>query len=229
MKHLSYVCLLFLCTACTEFLSQDVSEVMIPITSPVDSLYTSTESISFWWETETKVEQYRLQVVSPDFDNPDVLLDTLFTDNFLKLSLFEGSFSWRLRAENESSESNYETRSFYIDQTPPQQARLIYPIQDAQLDQENDVLELRWESFDEVIGGTSFPVIDSLRLYVVKNEQASLLGSLVIEENEVRQTDVRALVTPELNGTMVQFEWEVSNTDRAGNRTLSETFRFSVQ
>ena len=80
---------LFLCLilpACTEFLSQDVADLALTLNSPADSLFTQGDEFTFWWEDEEEVENYHLQLVNPTFDNPFVLLDTVFTDNILIVS-----------------------------------------------------------------------------------------------------------------------------------------------
>lgn len=102
---------------CTEFLAPQATEEVLILNSPLDSLTTNQEIITFWWEENDKAEAYRVQVISPDFNNPLYLFDTLVQHTQFQKSFPDNNYSWRIRIENADSESSWQSRSFTIDST----------------------------------------------------------------------------------------------------------------
>lgn len=117
MKNVLFILLILGVISCTEFLSPQVSDHSLVINSPSDSLITNQELITFWWEEDSDAEAYRLQVISPDFSNPQYVFDTLVLDTQVQKSFPDNSYSWRIRIENEGSQSDWQERSFTIDST----------------------------------------------------------------------------------------------------------------
>lgn len=117
MKYFISICLLIGGISCTEFLSPQVSDHVLVINSPTDSLTTNQELITFWWEEDSDAEAYRLQVISPNFDNPQYVFDTVLGSTQLQKSFPDNTYSWRIRIENEGSMSDWQKRSFTVDST----------------------------------------------------------------------------------------------------------------
>lgn len=230
MKKTTYIPLILLCLlsqACTEFFSPDVSELKIEINSPKADLYTNQQDISFWWELDKSAEAYRYQLVTPNFDNPFLLVDTLLTDAILYYSLDEGLYTWRLRAENESSESEYIVRSIVIDTTAPALARATYPLVGDTLNYDLDLLELTWQSQDQPIDGIVHSVSDSVYLYEIRNGMAALRASYFVDHDDVKQISFsRDIDAPQRES---QYRWEVKTFDQAGNRRTSGAFSFWIK
>lgn len=102
---------------CTEFLAPQATDEVLILNSPSDSLTTNQEIISFWWEGNDKAEAYRVQVISPDFNNPLYLFDTLVQHTQFQKRFPDNSYSWRIRIENADSQSSWQSRNFTIDST----------------------------------------------------------------------------------------------------------------
>ena len=112
------IIVLAILTACTEFLVPNLTEETLEIYSPADSLTSKEGNITFWWAENDLAEGYSLQIVSPDFSNPSLLLiDTLLYQNSLMLTLEDGAYKWRIRMENEAYASDWQTRHFGVDST----------------------------------------------------------------------------------------------------------------
>ena len=229
VKPVSFVFILILLfSSCTEFLSQDVSEVFLIINSPKDSLFIAQQTVTFWWEEQDQVEAYRLQLLEGDPANPFVLIDSLIQDNRLAVNLYEGRFFWKLRAENESSESAFQSRFFVIDTTSPFPATLQYPPDHASLNRDADLLELRFESRDQPISGISYPVKDSILLFKISDQTRSLVESFMVEENGLKQIPLAGIIEQYLEPDNTAFEWEIITTDQAGNVYANPSFHFSI-
>ncbi len=103
---------------CSEIFVEDISEREVTLVSPVDSLVTDVVTIKFWWEEVEDAENYNLQVVHPDFENPSkILLDTNLTRTQFSYALFPGIFQWRVKAYNSAYETEYTARTLVIDST----------------------------------------------------------------------------------------------------------------
>ncbi|MEL6252626.1 MAG: hypothetical protein AAFR87_11495 [Bacteroidota bacterium] len=207
--------------SCTEFLSPDVEEESIEIISPIDSLYVSDSAVSFWWEENEDAENYRFQLVSPDFDNPSLIFDTLMLDRLIGLSLDEGSYLWRVRIENEGSESMYQTRSFVLDNTAPNIPEPISPISGGVLDINTQLLS--WQSADSPINGEIYRVKDSAFIFS-SGPTPALLGSALIDFESEKKWDISDLSLE----AGKSYSWKIVSIDRAGNRRESGSFSFTL-
>lgn len=213
--------------ACTEFFSPDVSDLKIEVNSPKDGLYTNSHDISFWWENDKAVEAWRYQLVTPNFDNPFLLLDSLMQESILYLYLEEGIYTWRLRAENEGSTSEYITRSVVVDTTAPSSVKAIYPLENEALAYGLDLLELSWQSQDQPVDGIVHAVSDSIYLYEVKDNQQLLRASYFQDLNASKSISFsRDIQAPQQPTT---YQWFVKSFDQAGNTKETGPFSFVIE
>ncbi len=226
MRYLIAISLALLSVSCSEFFSKDVTAVTLEINSPKDSLFTTYSDISFWWEEDDQVENYRFQLVTPNFDNPFLLLDTLMEESTLYMNLLEGVYTWRLRAENEGSESSYQRRFLVIDQTAPTAARATYPQVGDTLSFGTDPLRLQWISEDAQVDGFQFGVRDSVYFYENTQGTLSLKGRYLTSQKEVNFTGELGGFTP---GEAQDYTWQVKTFDQAGNERLSPPFQFVLR
>ncbi len=103
---------------CEEFIEKDLAEKNITILAPANNLVTPYTTTTFWWEELDGALDYNVQVVSPDFDMVEKLwADTIVEGNKFELPLVPGSFQWRIKGRNGSSETKFITASFVIDST----------------------------------------------------------------------------------------------------------------
>lgn len=107
---------LILIFGCNDILEEDVSAETIRLVSPANGIETDIQNIGFLWDKIENNNTYRLQVVTPNFQQPvSFLLDSLVNSNSFNLSLNPGEYQWRVRAENSAYFSDYSTNSFKID------------------------------------------------------------------------------------------------------------------
>jgi hypothetical protein len=94
-------------------LEKSISKKTIVLNAPQDN-DTLTGQVNFWWN-EIEYARYHLQVASPNFDNPSLLvLDTVVDGYTFLYQLPAGVYQWRIRGENGNSETPYSTRSLLI-------------------------------------------------------------------------------------------------------------------
>lgn len=110
--------ILALCGGCDQIFEEDLSGKCVSIIAPSDSLQTSISTIQFDWEELDGATGYRVQIARPGFDDIEQLIfDSLVATTRATVSLYPGTFQWRIRPENTSSEGQYITRTLSIDST----------------------------------------------------------------------------------------------------------------
>lgn len=104
--------------ACKDIIEPDLKKNTINLISPVNGYNSQTANVTFWWDEVKYADKYHLQVVKPSFSSVQALmLDTNVTTNKFTYSFGSGSYQWRVRAENGSSQTAYVTQSFSVDST----------------------------------------------------------------------------------------------------------------
>lgn len=117
MKTLSKlaIALAIFCTGCKEFIEPSIEKKSVIQLAPSNGSESRLYSQTFWWEPVEDALKYRLQVVTPNFDQTlRLILDTLVETNRFNYTLDPGDYEWRIRAENGSSQTAYSKSSFFI-------------------------------------------------------------------------------------------------------------------
>lgn len=118
IPNLIPVALLFtigLLCSCSEFIERSIENKKVILNAPADSAQSNKYLQSFWWEQVDDALFYRLQIAIPSFDRPvELILDSLVKSNKFSMTVEPGSYQWRVRAENGSSQTAYATHTFTI-------------------------------------------------------------------------------------------------------------------
>lgn len=100
--------ILFLLTSCEEALERQLTGQKVKLLAPANNVATTDSIHTFYWEILEGASLYQLQVVSPKFDSIVRLeTDTLIAINRHTLNLRKGNYEWRVKAFNNTSNSNY--------------------------------------------------------------------------------------------------------------------------
>lgn len=103
MKSTILIILLFFITGCEYIVEPfDLREESVQLSSPKDKVVLNSETVFFVWEKNPNIDFYRLQVVSPNFENSSsILIDTLLSVNFHQDTLINNrNYEWQVRGEN---------------------------------------------------------------------------------------------------------------------------------
>lgn len=120
LQHLSILLLVILFASCKDITEPNVSKKIVNLLAPSDHDTLISSTVNFWWDKidEKDTYTYRIQIAKPSFSNPQQLvLDSTTNNNIYTDVLSPGKYEWRIRVENNSSASDYTTRSFVIDST----------------------------------------------------------------------------------------------------------------
>ena len=117
MKRIKIILTLgiLLCLGCKEFIEPSLVAKKVVLLAPALGTESREYTQTFWWEEVEDALNYRLQIVSPTLEHPaKLLLDTLIQTNKFLYTLDPGTYEWRVRAENGSSQTLYSSFSFIV-------------------------------------------------------------------------------------------------------------------
>lgn len=90
-------------TCCDEIFEKDISSISVKVLSPGQNWSLNDPSVLFWWDTISGVNQYKLQIVKPNYIEPqEVMIDTLMTYNKITVSLDTGNYQFKITGSNYS-------------------------------------------------------------------------------------------------------------------------------
>lgn len=104
--------------SCDDFVEPDIDNEVVNLLSPKNNLLTIQPTHTFWWDLLDGAEVYNMQIVEGTFSAVTYLvLDTTIKKNKFDVTLYPGSFQWRVRGENNGGETDYTTFNLVIDST----------------------------------------------------------------------------------------------------------------
>lgn len=114
--------------ACSDLFEKDLEPESVVLTTPMDMDTLENYTVNFWWQELEGADNYRVQIVSGSFSLPNALIfDSISEANVFDLTLSPGEYEWRVKGINGSSETDYTTFSFFINQNEDlSQEQLIF-------------------------------------------------------------------------------------------------------
>lgn len=159
MKKIIYLFLvLFSFISCDEIVNEkNISSQVVTILAPTNNAQFNSTSITFSWDLLADATEYQIQIAKPNFSNAlEIILDTKTKESSFTQQLNVGTYEWRIKAINASSETQYVTRSFTIvsnDNFEDNVVVLQTPINNLKTNSSSQ--NLSWSS---IIGATSYQV-----------------------------------------------------------------------
>lgn len=115
-KTLLFLVTFIILSSCRDVFEKDIKNQKIEILAPKDSSISSSFNIMFWWDNNEYISSYRLQIASPNFSNPLLLvLDTLISDHKFYKTVSPGKYQFRIRGENNTGSTAYYYSTFEVD------------------------------------------------------------------------------------------------------------------
>ena len=93
-----------------------LSSQSVKLLSPAENTTLKLTDVSFNWELLPLADRYKIQIATPDFDNPlQFILDAETEENQINVTLPDNhSFQWRVKGINETTETAYTMRSLKV-------------------------------------------------------------------------------------------------------------------
>lgn len=167
---------------CNDIIERDIAKDKITVISPADNFISGNYSIMFGWEGINGALQYRIQVASPNFSMiQSLVLDTIISnkDNKALITLFPGTYQWKIRAENGSSETPYQIYHIVVDTTKDltnQKFTVSKPSDKYYIN--NQVITFSWPLF---------PYADRYE-YLLTDTSQNKIKSIIVTDNKLTDT-----------------------------------------
>lgn len=117
LKYIMFSMLISL-YGCMDFMEENMSDTEVTIIAPPHQATISSSTQTFWWEEVEGAIHYKIQMARPSFDDiQQLIIDSMSTDNkfdYPVSDLTPGNYEWRVRAQNESSQGSFVTKSFTV-------------------------------------------------------------------------------------------------------------------
>ncbi len=190
-------------------INDDLDSQTIILKSPKNNLTTNEKSINFEWNTIEIADVYTFQLAGNFGDISSFIInETLTGTSYTHTFESEGSFEWRVRAENQNAVTAYVVRSLGVDCTAPIAPQLLLPVYG---DTVQVPISLVWESEEGTVG-------DSLFIYT------DALGNDLWEKRYVEQ------LSYDFVGPAGNYFWKLKALDAAGNESdFSPLYTFIVE
>ena len=180
----------------------------VVLISPQNNQIVNTTTITLQWEEVTDANTYRVQLLNASDQVIDEQAGTTTSAQFI---FPEGTTTWQVRAENDTQNTLYTSRSLTVDSANPKKPVGTAPVDSATLTE--TLVSFSWTR-ETVDGATEF---DSI--YIYRNQQ---LTDLVTKDQATSPAEI------ELDAANTYY-WFIKAFDDAGNQgEASDVLTFSI-
>jgi len=153
--QISVIILLLIVSSCGDFIDAKLDKDEMYLVAPGDSMMTCNQEIQFIWDENLDAEGYTFQIARPSFGNmEEIIVDSLVEGTRITQMLDIGKYSWRIKATNSTSETNYKIRTFEILKNISAECVAITSPKDS-LQTESEEIIFMW---DKLEGATSYNI-----------------------------------------------------------------------
>jgi hypothetical protein len=193
----------------------DLSNQQVILVSPSNNIYTQNINPTFSWNGITAASSYDFELLNVTAGNNIVhqAPGQAGTSYTLPNSVItqDGQFLWRVRAKNADTQTNFTSRTFYIDRTPPNQPQNVSPANDVILN-DGTIVNFSWNAPTD-----TGPVTSSVQFTIqIATDQ---------NFNNIIQTDNTSVSSYQYTfNTVGNYYWRVKSKDLAGNESVQSSF-----
>lgn len=180
----------------------------VVLISPANDLNTNTAIQTLTWGSVSGATAYTLQVLDENGTN---VLEETTTATSLDVTFTEGTFTWQVKATNDTDETSFTSNNILIDLTAPNSPTLVAPVNNGTTTE--TTINFSWDRTD-IAGSTEK---DSIYVYGDNSLQTLVTKGMGSDKTFQASLDANT------------FYWNVRAFDEAGNASeLSETFNFTI-
>ncbi|TPN87680.1 fibronectin type III domain-containing protein [Aquimarina algicola] len=188
--------------------NEEFSARQVVLTAPENNALNNTNETILQWQNVTDATSYKIQLLN---SSNEVVQEETTTDTSITITFPEGVTQWQVRAENNTQNTFYSTRTITIDSEAPKQPVNSAPANDATLTE--TTVNFSWTR--ETVAGTA--EFDSIFIY--KDVGLTQLAT----KDRVTSPSEIALETS------TTYYWFIKAFDEAGNESESGTVsRFTI-
>ncbi|MDB5133277.1 MAG: hypothetical protein JWR02_3026 [Mucilaginibacter sp.] len=190
--------------------ASSIKQQTVQLTSPANNYITNQSNIFFQWSSLYGATQYRFEIDTNNFANPNTVISNLAIPGQQINFTFpkDQVYQWRVRAENDTAQAQWSAvYTVTYDHTPPGKVNLVAPANGQTVPLP---VSLQW--------GTSISAT-RYKLYVFKSDSTSLYN-----QNFPLQVNA-ASYSFNLGKSGDKVYWKVTALDAAGNESLPSDLR----
>lgn len=187
----------------------------VVLSSPVDNYYSNLLANTFTWQTMPNANSYVFQVLS---GGSAVYTQSLTTTTVNYTFTTEGAYQWRVFAQNNFSNSAYDTRTINIDNTAPGVPVLVSPIPTTLDTIKANPVPLKWNC----VAGTGFSATDSTHLLISTDSTFAVVTS---KDTTIANTTSPTVYNFHSAIVGTYYFWKVQAIDKSGNKSAYFTRR----
>lgn len=102
-------------TGCKALIEENIRGSKVNVLFPKTGDSLNTYNVTFWWDQVPDATSYELQLVQGTFSNiQNFILDSTITSTRYTYILTPGTYQWRVRALNNSTQTDFTTQSFVV-------------------------------------------------------------------------------------------------------------------
>jgi hypothetical protein len=193
---------------CKDFIEPSLENRNVVLVAPSEGAESNKYMVGFWWEPVQDALYYRVQIATPDFSSAVSLVqDTLIEARTrFEMTLEPGSYQWRIRAENGSSSTRYESAKFIIHESSLSDQKLPVVAPAANYLSNLPVVTMQW---DKLFGASGYLLQIDTGNFV---NEGALVYNQQLSGNEFRFTFPK-------EGS---FSWRVRAQNETGNSKWSD-------
>ena len=192
--------------------SEDLSSQSVNLISPINFDTLNSATVSFSWSPVDNATQYRFEIYSPDLAGDCILSTAAYSTNYQFSFTSDSTFLWRVRAENNQTNTEFFSRVIYLDTQAPSAPSLLYPLNASTLT--SSLISFQWQHDES--GGSA--IYDSIFLATDIS-----FSNLIFSEQSLYQA-----YTDSLSAGI--YYWRVRSYDTAGNTgDFSNIFQLIVE
>ena len=194
----------------------NLSSQIVVSTAPASGMVTANKTFTFSWNPVYAADKYEIQVLN----GPAIVIDTTTANTTYIRTISTtttGNFSWKVKAINNTSVSQYNTpRTFKIDLTKPGAPISLMHTNGSNPPHQYDTL--KWTRF------STSTDIDYDSLYIYSDVTlTSIFTSTMIANKKIRISDLVPTMPP------APYWWRLKSVDSVGNASLfSATSSFTL-
>lgn len=200
--------------------TDDLTNQQVILTSPTDNLYTNNTALILNWQSLDAADTYNFELVNITNGQTVVNQQSGLTSTSLTLSntilQTNAQYQWKVKAVNNTSQSAFSTRSFYLDTNMPNTPTNLTPTNNSTVST-NQQISFTWSIPQD------YGTIQSTISYTIEFSNTNNFTS-IIQSSDVATTSFETAFT-----TPGEYYWRIKPKDLAGNvGTASSGFKFTV-
>lgn len=189
---------------------EDFTDKEVVLLSPINNLISNESSQSLTWKSVEGATEYRVQIWQPDI-NGTLVHDEVVSLTSMEYTFLDGNYTWQVRAQNDTQNTLFFSRTLSVDTIKPNTPTLLTPINNE--NKASEKISFTWER-ENIIGS-----VESDSIYVYTDAELKTLVFKDISTNKQFEKDLSAS----------SYYWYVQSFDTAGNQSTNSTiFSFNL-